>query len=212
MRRALPLALLLAAACGDAPVTGPQRPPLLAGTIAGAPFTPADATGFLVEPIACGPLGPGLHALAWIQLSSVGGACALAIDHATCAQRPDAVTAWVALARSNALGGAVAPIVPGTYDPGTNGMADADGVVNHFWAGLDRTGPACAPLPVPKEWTVDRLVLDEVGPARLRGSASAHATDGSTLAGSFDVPICAASDAAFCGSLKGGCASTTCVP
>ena len=59
---------------------------------------------------------------------------------------------------------------------------------------------------------VDKLVLDEVGPARLRGSASAHATDGSTLAGSFDVPVCAASDTAFCASLKGGCGSTTCVP
>jgi hypothetical protein len=165
-----------------------------------------------VEPVACGSLGPGLHAIAWVQLPSASGACALALDHATCAQRPDAVTAWVALARSNALGGAVAPIGPGTYDPATNGMADPNGAVSFFWAGAERTGPSCAPLNVPKEWTVDRLVLDEVGPARLRGSASAHATDGSTLSGSFDVPICAAPDAAFCGSLKGGCASTACVP
>jgi hypothetical protein len=107
----------------------------------------------------------------------------------------------------------VAPIGPGTYDPSTHGLVDASDVVNWFWAGVDRTDPACAPLSVPKELTLDKLVLEEVGPARLRGSASAHAADGSTLAGSFDVPICAASDAAFCDSLKGGCAgSITCVP
>jgi hypothetical protein len=200
--------LLLVAACG-----GTGKPPVtFVGTISGAPFTPAGTTGYLVEPTACAPLGEGLHALAWAQFSTVAGACEFAQASGFCAVRPDTLTAHVAIARSNANGGAVAPIGPGTYDPSTHGQVGADGVVNHFWAGVDHTDATCTPVDVAKEWTLDTLVLDEVGPSRLRGSASAHATDGSSLTGSFDVPLCAASGAAFCASLKGGCSFTTCGP
>jgi hypothetical protein len=46
----------------------------------------------------------------------------------------------------------------------------------------------------------------------VRGTASFDFDDGSKLSGAFDAPGCAASGQALCASLKGGCASTSCVP
>ncbi len=175
------------------------------------PFVPVDATGIPIESAACPFFGQGMHAVAEAQFSTVGGICVHAETNGFCTEQPNAVSVHVTIDRWDAAGNTVA-LLAGTYDTSTNGVADASGVVTRFWAYAARTGPACSSLSNPKEWIVDRYVLDEVGPARIRGSASAHATNGSTLAGSFDVPVCGASDAAFCASLKGGCAATTCVP
>jgi hypothetical protein len=204
--------LLLLAACGSsekAPVA--KVPASFGGTLLGVPFVPIDATGIMIESTACPFFGQGMHAVAEVQFSTVGGICAHAETNGFCTDRPDAVSVHVTIDRWDAAGNTVA-LRAGTYDTSTNGVADASGVVTRFWAYAVRTGPACAPLSVPKEWVVDTYVLDEVGPARLRGSASAHSSDGSTLAGSFDVPVCGASDAAFCASQKEGCQSPTCVP
>jgi hypothetical protein len=205
--RPLALGLLLLAGCTAAPDPAPAP-----GTIAGAPFTPLDGAGFLMEPVACAPLGAGFHAVAWVQLSSVGGICSLAETQGFCAERAGAVTVTLAIARNDVDGDPVAPIGPGTYASSTQGQVDANGVVLHFWASAARSGPDCAPLSGPKEGGVGTIVLDEVGPSRLRGSAAVTFDDGSFFSGPFDVPVCGAPDAAFCASLKGGCTSRTCVP
>jgi catechol 2,3-dioxygenase-like lactoylglutathione lyase family enzyme len=206
--RSLPVALsLVLAACG----TSEKAPASFGGTILGAPFVPVDATGIVVESTACPFFGLGTHAVAEVQFSTVGGICARAEANGFCIERPDAVSVQVTVDRWDPAGNPVA-LRLGTYDTSTHGVADANGVVTRFWASAVRTGPACSPLSNPKEWAVDRFVLDEVGPARLRGSASAHSSDGSTLAGSFDVPVCGASDAAYCAAQKEGCQSPACVP
>lgn len=207
-----PLLLLLLAACGaseKAPAAASSAS--FGGTLLGMPFAPVEATGIMVESTACPFFGLGTHAVAEVQFSTLGGICSRAETNGFCTMRPDAVSVRVTIDRWDPAGNPVA-LRPGIYDSSANGMADAGGVVTRLWASAVRTGPACSPLSIPKEWIVDRYVLDEVGPTRLRGSASAHSSDGSTLAGSFDVPVCGASDAAFCAAQKEGCQSPACIP
>lgn len=205
-RRALVVAFVLAACSGE-----DEKPRTFGGTIAGRAFAPADASGFLMEPRTCAQLDAGTHTIAWVQFSTAPGICALAELTSFCGERPDSVSAHVAIKRTDLDGDPVAPIGPGTYSSSIHGIVDANGVVHHFWAGVDRNGPACEPLPGgPKEGGEGTIVFEEVGPARIRGSATIAFDDGSALSGSFDVAVCTAPDAAFCDALKGGCSAILC--
>ncbi len=207
-----PIALCLAfAACGGGSTPAPT--PVFGGTIAGASFAPADAAGFLMAPMACGQIGPGTHTMVLLHFSTAGGTCALAQDQAFCGERGATVSASVAIVRENVNSGTVPAIRPGTYTSSGSGVVDAHGIVQFFWASVDRNDGTCTALPGgPKEGGTGTLVLEEVGPSRLRGSASIVFDDGSALSGPFDVAVCAASSALQCASLKGGCSAVTCVP
>lgn len=208
---ALPAALALAA-CGSPTPKQSTLNGTFAGTLAGTPFTPVDATAFLMEPMACDQLGAGSFTIVWVQFSSVAGSCALATGHGYCAARAGAITANVAVVLDNEGGGTARAIGPGTYRTSDNGHVDVSGNGGWVWAYVERRDAACAGLPGgPKEGGLGAVVLEEVGPARVRGTATFAFDDGSTLAGTFDVPTCSAPGDELCASLKGGCTSMVCV-
>jgi hypothetical protein len=188
------------------------------GTIAGEPFVPADAAGFVMEPRPCAEFGGFSGAtpnatIVEVRFGDFGGLCELTADAAFCGAKENTRMARIAVATANVYGGPVPPIEPGTYtDAGTH-VVDANGVVRYLWMGLDARGASCAPLTagMPKEAAGGSITLDEVGPARLRGRAELRFDNGDVLSGAFDVPICAAPDAAQC-AVTEGCAAIACVP
>jgi len=211
LRRSLTALAFALSACGGSATPAPA--PSFGGIVAGASFAPVDAAGFLMAPMACDRLGAGTHTMVLLQFSTASGTCALAQDQAFCGERAAAVSASVAIERENVNGGTVPAIGPGTYGSAGTGMVNADGIVQFFWASVDRNDGTCTALPGgPKEGGTGTLVLEEVGPSRLRGSASIVFDDGSELSGPFDVAVCAASSASQCASLKSGCSAVTCVP
>ena len=206
------LAALALAACGSPPPQSTLKG-TFAGTLAGKPFNPVDATAFRMEPRACNQLGAGSYTIVWVQFSIVAGSCALATGQGYCAARAGAVTANVAVVLANEGGGTAPAIGPGTYRTRDSGLVDASGNAGWVWADVGRRDAACAALPGgPKEGGLGTVVLEEVGTARVRGTATFAFDDGSTLAGTFDAPACSAPGDELCASLKGGCTSTSCEP
>lgn len=186
----------------------------LSGTIGGEAFTPADATGILMDPMPCAQLDgypPGTHTIAEVQFSSASGVCGLDVDTACCGAKASALRGHFAITRTNVDGGPVEPIGPGTYDSSAQGVVDANGIVHHFWAQFEELDGTCASLGLASGGQ-GVIVFEEVGPSRIRGSVDIAFGEYATFSGTFDVPICGVADSVFCAALKGGCASNACVP
>lgn len=186
------------------------------GTVLGVPFDPVDATAFVMEPMACETLaGSAEETFTTIEIrfSSEPGVCQLANDVSFCGEKAGTTIAYVAVTRGDVDGGLVQPIGPGTYRDQDTRVVDANGVVFWVWSDATIYDAACTGT-TGKEGGVGWVTFDEVGPTHVRGSASMTFQNGDTLSGTFDAPICAASGAEYCASLKGGCEKQgfSCVP
>ncbi len=210
------LALALAVGGAACSKSDPAPATAFAGTIGGAPFTPAEASAFVIAPTTCSnPEFAGAKVtMVEVQFWSYAGACALAVDSGFCGVKAGSRGASVAVFRENVNGGDVPPIAPGTYtDAGTH-VVDANGNVTFFWRGIGAFDGACAPATtgMPKEPTGGSLTLEEVSATRVRGHAELSFDNGDVLSGSFDAPVCPSPGVVQCDALKGGCTSVRCVP
>jgi hypothetical protein len=184
----------------------------LEATVLGERFAVVDGAGFIMDPMPCEQLeDAGSHTIVMVRLSTEPGVCELANETSFCGEKAGSSVAYLAVARADLDGDPVEPIGPGTYRSSDAHVVDANGVVFWVWSDTYRFDDTCAGSSG-KEGGSGWITFDEVGPARIRGSASLTSMNGDVLAGSFDVALCAASDQAQCAALKGGCAEVTCVP
>lgn len=201
-----------AAACSQDDAAEPFH-----GTIAGEPFAPVDATGFVMDAMTCeqliGPFGTPTATMVEVRFGDFDGVCDLAIDTACCGDKASARSAYVAVARVNDHGGPVPPIGPGTYVDGP-AVTDENGVVDFVWMGLRSSDAACASVATGmyKEPTGGSVTFQQLSSTRIPGHAELRFDNGDVLSGTFDVPVCGAQDEVYCASLKGGCISPACVP
>ncbi len=216
IRRNVVVAVALALAGAACSKSDPASASAFAGTIGGTPFTPAEATAFVIEPTTCSNLEfPGWKVtMVEVQFWSYTGACDLAIETGFCGVKAGSRGASVSVFRANVNGGDVPAIGPGTYtDAGTH-VVDATGVVTYFWRGIGACDATCTPATtgMPKDPIGGSLTLEEVSATRVRGHAELAFDNGDVLSGSFDAPVCPSSDAVQCDAMKGGCTSGSCVP
>ncbi len=191
-------AALVLAACGDSnnPAPAPMTP--FAGTIMGQPFTPAEATALVLsQPATCTYSGITATATGLAMgFSSSSGLCAFVKQYGSCTNRANATTVSLLVVRANVTGTGTSPgpIQPGTYSVYTGTLPGVDGQGNLTVAVVDITKTGDAPtctepsnIPTPTGGTVR---IDAIGSTHITGSADITFSDGSRVAGAFDVPTC----------------------
>jgi len=208
---------LVLAACGNSSSTAaPAAVTPFAGTIMGEPFTPAEETALVLSPEATCTYS-GIDATATgiaFGFSSSTGLCAFVTQYGSCTNRANATTVSVVVVRANvSASGHPGPVQPGTYAVFAGGMlpaTDAQGNLTVAVADITKTiDDAClepSNIPSPTGGTVR---IDAIGEDTITGSADIRFSDGSRVAGSFDVPTCAFTTD-VCAALA--CTSPDCKP
>jgi hypothetical protein len=127
-------------------------------------------------------------------------------------RKANATTVNVLVLRANVLGGSVGAIQAGTYPLSLSTPApDALGNVAFNTAFVSRTDAACTDTSGDLSPTAGSITLLLVGPDRVTGNANVTFSDGGSVSGSFDVPLCAFT-IDVCSGLGAGCDAPTCVP
>jgi hypothetical protein len=208
---ALLFAALPLAGCGSSGGGQTQQP--ISGTILGAPFTPAGAAALVVAPSLCN-LGTDASLTGVVLgFASFADVCGFAATSQLCGDKASALVVPVIVARARvATAGAVPPLGPGTYVHAEIPVLDGNGFMSVVEANVIRTlDTSCTHPAVEPELASGTVRLDVLDATRAAGSADLVFTDGSTLAGTFDVPVCAY-QADLCGLVTGACSTPACFP
>jgi len=209
-------AVLLLAGCGD-DSPAPSGPSPFSGTIFGQPFTPAEGSGLTLSETTCTiegttGSGTGLAIRFGNGFGSVPGLCPFVQSNGVCANKANATTVDLLVARANLSGGTAGPVQPGTYTISAIPSTDGQGNVILATARITKTGaaPDCGTPTATFDATSGTIRIDAIG-SHIVGSASlTFPSGGGTLSGSFDVPTCALA-VDVCSALS--CTTpATCVP
>jgi hypothetical protein len=221
MRRtaaALVIAGVLGACGGDD--DGDGGPALVRGTVLGQPFNPADGAALRLTEEVClfdtdlGEIQASAAALL-VGFGTFDGLCGVAQQTATCGGKANATTVNVIVLRANVLGATVGAIQPGTYPISSSTPApDAQGNVAFTTALVSRTDATCVDTSGEDlSATAGSITIETLGPDRVTGTADVTFSDGGSVSGRFDVPLCAFTTD-VCSGLGAGCepANEVCVP
>ncbi|HSD20988.1 MAG TPA: hypothetical protein VLC54_13170 [Anaeromyxobacter sp.] len=210
------------AACGGGGDGGDGAPAGVRGTVLGQPFDPTGGAALRLTEEAClfdTGLGGEIEANAAALLLGFGtfeDLCGVAQQTAACGGKASATTVNVLVLRANVLGGAAGAVQAGTFPispPSATPTPDAQGNLTFATSFASRTDAACADTSGDVSATGGSITLATIGPDRVTGSASVTFSDGGSVSGSFDVPVCAFSTD-VCSGLGAGCgpADEVCVP
>jgi len=191
-------AALFLAACGDSNTSASALTTPFAGTIMGQPFTPAGETALVLsQPSTCTYSGTTATATGIaLGFSTSTGLCPFVKQYGSCTNRANATTVSLLVLRANVSGTGTSPgpVQPGTYAVFTGALPAIDGQGNVAVAVADITKTGDAPtctepsnIPSPTGGTVR---IDAISSTHVTGSADVTFSDGSRVAGSFDVPTC----------------------
>lgn len=203
-------------ACGDD--DGDDGPAGLGGTVIGQPFEPRDGAAVRLTEEAClfdtelGEIEANAAALL-LGFGSFDGLCEVAQQAAACGGKANATTVNVLVLRANVLGGAAGAVQPGTYPISLDTPApDAQGGIVFATALVSRTDAACDDTSGLVEPTGGSVTIESITD-RVTGSADVTFSDGGSVSGRFDVPVCGFSTD-VCTGLGAGCedANEVCVP
>ncbi len=193
-------AALVLAACGDSNNGAPAPMTPFAGTIMGQAFTPAEATALVLSTEATCTYsysGGSITATATgiaLGFSTSTGLCTFITTNGVCTNRANATTVSILVVRANtAVGGHPGPVQPGTYALFTGvGLppTDAQGNFIFFFADITKTIDAACTEPTTPTAVSGTVRIDAIG-TLVTGSADITFSDGSRVAGAFDVPTCA---------------------
>jgi len=215
---------MVAVGCGgeEGPVPQQCPPPAapvgsLSGTLGGAAFGPAEMAAVVAGGVTCRVGAFNLRAAAvMVALSTFQGLCSQAQAHGSCWGKANSTMGTIVVANVGLYDAQSVP-GPGTY-PVTIGPPafDQSGNAQATQASYQRFGAACATLAssstnaLPASGSV---TLDAVAATEVTGSAGLTFADGSTLSGTFTVPISPAS-IDVCQLVNSTCTPTSfaCVP
>jgi hypothetical protein len=207
-------------ACGDdddGDGDGDGGTALVSGTVLGQPFGARDGAALRLTEETClfdtdlGQIQASAAALL-VAFGTFENLCGFAQQTAACGDKANATTVNLIVLRANVQGGAAAAIQAGTYPVSLSTPApDAQGNVTFATALVERTDATCEDTSGEPEATAGSITIESVGPDRVRGSASVTFSEGSSVSGQFDVPLCAFSTD-VCTGLGAGCANPVCVP
>ncbi len=195
---------------GDGKKSEPE-PARVKGTVLGQAFDPVDGTALVLSPETCVFQGV-LQASATAILVGFGtfeNMCQVAQQTKACGGKANGTTVNLLVLNASAVGAATA-VQPGTY-PVTTAQPDVTKPFTVATAFVAKTDGTCADSASAVEATGGTVTLDRTGPDRVTGSASVTFSDGSSVSGAFDVPVCGFS-IDVCSGLGAGCDSPTCVP
>lgn len=207
-------------ACGGGGDDGDDGPARVRGTVLGQPFDPADGAAVRLTEEAClfeTELAGDIQANAAALLVGFGtfdGMCGVAQQTAACGGKANATTVSVLVLRANVLGAPVGAIQPGTYPISTSSPApDAQGNVAFTTALVSRTDATCVDTSGDLSATAGSITVETLGPGRVTGTANLTFSDGGSVSGRFDVPLCAFTTD-VCSGLGAGCepANEVCIP
>jgi hypothetical protein len=168
---------------------GPTGP--VGGTVGGAPFTPAEGGALVIPPTQCTVTGTGTVRVSGLLLGfgSFVGLCAYAQQAHFCDEKASSTIAALQIMKAGLVQAQTA-VGPGSYPiTTTTPVPDANGNFGLNGGGLTITGPACALTSSP-DASSGTITISSVGATRATGSLDVGFSDGSHLAGSFDVPLC----------------------
>jgi hypothetical protein len=224
MRRAaaaLVITGVMAACGGGGDGGGDGAPAGVSGTVLGQPFDPRDGGAIRLTEEAClfdtnlGQIQANASALL-VGFGTFEDLCGFAQRAAACGEKANATIVNVIVLRANVLGGSAAPIQAGTYAisaANATPAPDAQGNVTFATAIVSRSDATCTDTSGNLSTTGSSITLEQVGPDRVTGSANVTFSDGGSVSGRFDVPVCAFSTD-VCSGLGAGCdpAAEVCVP
>ncbi|WP_242345121.1 hypothetical protein [Anaeromyxobacter terrae] len=197
-------------ACGgsDSKKSEPAR---VKGTVLGQAFDPVDGTALVLSPETC-IFQNVLQASATAILVGFGtfeNMCQVAQQTKACGGKANGTTVNLIVLNASAVGTATA-VQPGTY-PVTTAQPDVTKPFTVATAFIAKTDATCADSASAVEATAGTITIDKAGADRVTGNANITFSDGSSVSGAFDVPVCAFSTD-VCTGLGAGCKTPTCVP
>jgi hypothetical protein len=214
---ALVIAGVLAACGGGSDDGGDGAPAGVRGTVLGQPFEPKDGASLRLTEEACifqtelGEFQANAAALL-VGFATFENLCGVAQQTAACGGKANATTVNLLVLRANVRGETVGEIPAGTYPLSLSTPApDALGNVAFNTAFVSRTDAACTDTSGDLSPTAGSLTLLLVGPDRVTGNANVTFSDGGSVSGSFDVPLCPFTTD-VCSGLGAGCDAPICVP
>lgn len=196
---------------------GDEAPRGVRGTVLGQPFDARDGAALRLTEEVClfDTEVTEIQANAAALLVGFGtfeNLCGVAQQTGTCGGKANATTVSVLVLRANVQGGAAGAVQPGTYPISRSTPApDAQGNVTFATAFVERTDAACGDTSGEPDATAGSITIESVGPDRVRGSVTVTFSEGSTVSGRVDVPVCAFSTD-VCTGLGAHCVSPVCVP
>lgn len=203
-------------ACGDD--DDDDEPARVRGTVLGQPFEPSDGGAVRLTEEVClfetdlGDIEANAAALL-VGFGTFNGLCDVAQQAQACGGKANATTVSVLVLRANVQGGAAGAVEPGTYPISLSSpVPDAQGRLTFATALVSRTDGACDDTSGAVEPTGGSITIDRIAD-RVTGNASVTFTDGGSVSGPFDVPVCAFTTD-VCTGLGAACedANEVCVP
>ena len=192
---------------------GPTGP--VSGTVGGTAFTPAEGGALVVPPTDCTVTGTGtVHVSGLIiGFGSFTGLCAYAQAAHFCDEKASATLIGLQLMKGG-LVQAQAPVGPGTYPITTAApVPDASGNFGVNGGSVTVTGAACTPSTT-SDAASGSITIAAVDSTRVQGNLSVGFGAGNSIAGAFDLPLCAYTPD-ICALLNGttcGGGSPGCIP
>jgi len=210
MRRPMAAAVLVAlAGCGGGggSGSGPGGGGSLAGTLQGSAFLPVEGSALVVPPTGC-PIsgGTGYGSALILGFSNFAGLCTFAQQSQICDDKANVVFFTVTVIKAGLT--PQTPVGAGTYPVGTSSASLA------VDSSYNRTNAACVHSEPVTLTATGTVTISSIGAGRVAGSADVTFSDGSRMAGSFDVPVCSY-QADLCAIASGTCTCSTascCIP
>lgn len=200
--------LLLAAVLCACSSSEEEGTPAVSGTIMGAQFTPVGTGAIVTAPVTCalpGGLGTRSVASVTVAFASAPDLCGFLETTGACGDIASSLVITAQVIRAPASGTA-APIGPGTYELGTFFDPQNNLLVGQSY--VTKVDAACVDAADIPTATGGTITFDAVSP-RVVGTLDITYSDGSRLAGGFDMEACGAT-LDFCALLNDACPSSPC--